>query len=152
MCVLITDSKRPAEVVGLAKLYQILASLVQECITGVRVSRHSPHTFLARMKKASHINPLKRVADGPDHHHSEVKKRYKEEAMTENKDSQSLAKGSFFQSLHSDQQITDHEADGIAAKRLEEERVIANVIGLAVVISVHFSTGDRKHNEAPLCG
>ena len=101
--------------------------------------------------KASHLRPLKRVAD--EHGHlSEIKDRYKEEAMTENKDSQSLAKGSLFQSLRSDPQITDHEADGIAAKRLEEERVIANVIGLAVVISVHFSTGDRKHNEAPLCG
>jgi len=44
------------------------------------------------------------------------------------------------QSLRSDAPITDHEAEGIAAERLEEERVIANVIGLAVVISVHFST------------
>ena len=102
------------------------------------------------MMKASHLRPLKRVAD--EHGHlSEIKRRYKE-AMTENKDSQSLAKGSLFQSLRSYAQITDHEADGIAAERLEEERVIANVIGLAVVISVHFSTGDRKHNEAPLCG
>ena len=79
--------------------------------------------------KASHLRPLKRVADGPDL--SEITKRYRKEAK-ENKNSQS---------------ISDHEADGIAAERLEEERVIANVIGLAVVISVHFSTGDRKLND-----
>ena len=117
------------------------------------LSQHSPLTFLDRMMKASHLRPLKRVTDGPNHHLSEIKKRYKREALDRNNDSQSLAKGSLFQSLRSDYvPISNHEADCIAAERLEEERVIANVIGLAVVISVHFSTGDRKHNEAPLCG
>ena len=99
--------------------------------------------------KASYFRPLKWLPDGPDHHLSEIKRRYKVEAMT---DSQSLANGSLFQSLRSNAQITDHEADDIATERLEEERVIANVIGLAVVISVDFSTGDRKPNESPLCG
>jgi hypothetical protein len=124
----------------------------EEYTYGVMVSQHSPLTFLDRMMKASHLRPLKRVADGPDHHLSKIKNHYKEEALKGSKDSQSLAKGSLLQSLRSDAPITDHEAEGIAAERLEEERVIANVIGLAVVISVHFSTGDRKLNEAPQCG
>ena len=97
------------------------------------------------MLKASYSRPLKRVTDGPDHRLFEIKMRYKQEALDRNNDSQSFAKDSLFQSLRS-----DDEADCIAAERLEEERVIANVIGLAVVISVHFSTGDRKLNEDPL--
>jgi hypothetical protein len=128
------DLKRSAVVVALAELIQFLASLMQEYITGVRVFRHSRHTFLARMMKASHINPLKWLPDGHDHL-SEIQNSYKQEALKFLKDSKD-----YF----------NREAEHIAAQRLEEERVIANIIGLTVFICVHFSKGDNKFNEPSL--
>ena len=112
---------------------QFLASLMQEYTTGVRVSRHSPHTFLVRMMKASHINPLKWLPDRHDHHLSEIIRSYKQEALKDGKD------------------YSNRDAEHIAAQRLEEERVIANTIGLIVFICVHFSEGDNQFNEPSLC-
>jgi hypothetical protein len=88
------------------------------------------------------------VGDGPDHHFPKSKIRYKQEALKIKQRLSDLAQGRPFQitSLPMHQSRSAKPSD-IAAQRLEEERVIANVIGLAVVISVHFSKGDGKFNE-----
>ena len=85
------------------------------------------------MMKASHINPLKWLPDGHDHHLSEIISSYKREALKDGKD------------------YSNGEAEHITAQRLEEERVIANTIGLTVFICVHFSKGDNQFNEPSLC-
>ncbi|KAF8325513.1 hypothetical protein F5887DRAFT_1085399 [Amanita rubescens] len=42
---------------------------------------------------------------------------------------------------------TEHEIDEYVKKKAEEQRVIANAIGLAVMISVHMSKGEKKYEE-----
>ena len=135
MSVLIPDSKHYVSytvVAALIELIMFLVSLMQEYITGVRISRHSPHTFLVRMMKTSHINPVAWLPDGHDHHLSKIRFRYEQESLKDGK------------------YCSNREAGRIAAQRLEEERVIANVIGLTVFICVHFSKGDKKFNEPSL--
>ncbi|KAF8724506.1 hypothetical protein AX14_008737 [Amanita brunnescens Koide BX004] len=97
-----------------AELPKFIVRLAEEYSTGVMLPQHSPLTFLDRMIKASHIMPLKRLTNV-----SVIKDRC---PLHESKSKDS-----------------DYHDNDVAAERLEEERVIANAIGLAVVISVHFS-------------
>ena len=133
MHVLMLDSKH--HVLYIQMLHKLLMPVSQE-----------PLMFLDRMMKASHTMPLKRMMDGPHHYLFE---HYKQEALKQNKDLQTFAKGSLKSRLSNDTPISDHEAAGIAAERLKEDRVIANAIGFAVLISVQFSKGDKKLNEPP---
>jgi hypothetical protein len=136
-------------------LYKFLQRISKEYTTGIMLPQHSALTFLDRMVKASHIRPLKRLKNG---HLSEIKECYKQQALNKNASNNTEPKtfakrvreeGLFKALLPDDAQISEREAEDIAAERLEEERVIANVIGLAVVISVHFSKGDKIFNEYP---
>lgn len=122
----------------LSKFIKFLAQTVQEYRAGITLPRRSPHTILVRMTKASHINPLKPLVDGHDHL-SEVKNRYQQEALKDSKNQE-----------QDDILISDREADRSAAQKLEEERVMANVIGLTLLICVHFSKGDKKFNGPSL--
>ena len=117
--------------VALIELTMFLVALMKEYTTGAGVSRHSPHTFLVRMVKTGHINPLKWLPDGHNHL-SEIKSRYKQEYLRDSR------------------YCFNREAESIAVQRLEEERVIANVIGLTVIICVHFSKGDENFDEPSL--
>ena len=125
----------------LSKFMKFLAQTFQEYIAGITLPRRSPHTILVRMTKASHINPLKPLVDGHDHL-SEVKNRYQQEALKDSKNQEQFPWDEIL--------ISDREADRSAAQKLEEERVMANVIGLTVFICVHFSKGDKKFNEPSL--
>ena len=81
--------------------------------------------------KTSQIKPLKGLSDSG--HLLDAKKRYKDDAIGE-----VISRGS--------ETLDDHELEVIARQRLEEQRVIANIIGLSMVISVNFSKGDDKYN------
>jgi hypothetical protein len=123
----------------------------QENTTGVLLPLYSAFAFLDRMVKTSHLRPLKRLGDGPDHQLSELKQRYKQKALDEikSKEPQTFAQrtAGLFKSFFSRASISVRDPDDIAAQILEEDRVIANVLGLAVVISVNFSKGDGQFNE-----
>ena len=118
----------------LSKFIKFLAQTVQEYMAGITLPRRSPHTILVRMMKASHINPLKPLVDGHDHL-SEVKKHYQQEALNDSKNQEQIPRDNIL--------ISDRETDRSAAQKLEEERVMANVIGLTLFICVHFSKGDK---------
>ena len=149
MHVLILDSKDYFNYT-LAVLKNFTKRLVRtskEFTTGIMLPQHSPLMFLGRMMKSSHIRPLKQLRGGLGRHLSGIKERYEQEAREEieRKASQTFAQRvreeGLFKSLFSNDAQTLSDVDNIVAQRLEEEWVIANVIGLAIVISVHFSKG-----------
>ena len=120
-----------------------------EYSSGKMLPQHSALTFLDRMMKASQIKPLKRLADSG--HLKDAKKKCKEEVKREvdernaRKLVERVIKEGYRSALfHRDEKLADQDAEEIARQRLEEQRVVANVIGLAIVICVHFSKGDRK--------
>ncbi|KAK2467669.1 hypothetical protein APHAL10511_000524 [Amanita phalloides] len=124
-----------------------VSQLLEEYSThGKKLPQYSALTFLDRMMKAAHIRPLKRLME--IEHLPYLKKRYEEEARKELEAEQSrtlvermrmegIIKGLI--SLVGDGQLTDADIEDNARHKLEEQRVVANVIGLAMVISVHFS-------------
>ena len=79
---------------------------------GKRLPQTSAQTFFDRMLKAADIRPLKHLVDN-NYHLAELREQYKKCSSN------------------------DHEAK----QKVEKQRVIANVVSLAVVISVHFSKG-----------
>jgi hypothetical protein len=91
--------------------------------------------------KASQIRPLKRLADTG--HLLDAKKRYKEDALV-SRGSGTLDQGTLRAAFET---LDDHDAEMIARQRLEEQRVIANIIGLSMAISVNFSKGDEKYKR-----
>ncbi|KAM6494617.1 hem peroxidase [Amanita muscaria] len=80
--------------------------------TGKILSKTSAQTFLDRIMKAADLKPLKHLVDRTPHL-LELKKKY--------------------------QQGNAKESDQDARALLEKQRVVANVIALSVVISVHFA-------------
>jgi len=100
--------------------------------------------------KASEIKPLKRLADSG--HLKDAKEKCKEELKREVEEKNALKlvdrvfKEGYRALFHRDEVLEDQDAEEIARQRLEEQRVVANVIGLAIVICVHFSKGDGKYN------
>ncbi len=125
--------------------------IAEEYAFGKMLPQHSALTFLDRMMKASQIKPLKRLADSG--HLKDAKEKCKEEVKREVKEKNArklverVIKEGYRRALfRRDEGLNDHDAEEIARQRLEEQRVIANVIGLAIVICVHFSKGDGKYN------
>lgn len=87
------------------------------------IPQYPAFTFLDRMVKACNIRPLNRL-DGP----------FDQFRQTVAKEMERMQR-----------QASEHEIDEYAKKKVEERRVIANVIWLAVVISVHLSKGEKKY-------
>ena len=111
--------------------------------------QHSALTFLDRMMRASQVQPLKRLTDSEHLLNANEKcieevKREVDEKNARNFIERVMKEGCG--AFRWNKVLEDHEAEERARQRLEERRVIANVIGLAMVISVHFSKGDWKYN------
>ena len=136
---------------AITALWGFFNQIAEEYAFGRMLPQHSALTFLDRMMKASQIKPLKRLADSG--HLKDAKEKCKEEVKREVKEKNArklverVIKEGYRRALfRRDEGLNDHDAEEIARQRLEEQRVIANVIGLAIVICVHFSKGDGKYN------
>jgi hypothetical protein len=110
----------------------------------------TPFTFLDRMKKASRIKPLKKLADAG--HLFDAKEMYKNDVKTELEAKEASLgcfkrawKKSSLEALFAvpPDMSKEHYAEHIATQRLEEQRVIANVLALACII-LRFSKGNAK--------
>ncbi len=131
-------------------LPRFLVSVAKEYAYEKVLAFQTPFTFLDRMKKASHIRPLKKVTGSG--HLSHVQEMYKEEAKTE-LDAKEKSLGFFkcawekcpLKALFTDppHMSKEHQAEHIANQRLEEQRVIANVLALAFV-TLHLSKCNAK--------
>ena len=149
MHVLMLDSKDYLNytLAVLKKFTTHLVRISKELTIGIMLPQHSPLMFLGRMMKINHIRPLKQLRDGLGRHLSDIKERYEQEAREEieRKASRTFAQRvreeGLFKSLFSDDAQTLSDVDNIVAQRLEEEWAIANVMGLAIVISAQLSKG-----------
>ena len=150
---------------GLRQIYKYLVQLVQEHTLEILVPQHSGFTFLDRMTKASQFKSLRelensflfnsdrKVFENNTTHLSDLRKRCKKEALKELRAVKSMTfverirKEGPLKSLMHFFEVTEfsgYELQEIADRKFEEQRVIANVIGLGIMITVHFSKGNRK--------
>ncbi|KAF8344880.1 hypothetical protein F5887DRAFT_245338 [Amanita rubescens] len=130
---------------GITTFIRFLRSVAEEYAYEKVLPFQTPFTFLDRMKKASHIKPLKRLACSG--HLSHTQEMYKKDLKTElEAKEKSLSffkrawKKSPLKALFTDppHMSKEHHAEHIANQRLEEQRVIANVLALAFV-TLHLS-------------
>lgn len=128
---------------------QFLVSVAKEYAYENVLASRTPFTFLDRLKKASHIKPLKRLADCG--HLSHAKETYEKDIETElDAKEESLTffkrawKKSSLKALFTNppHMSREHHAKYAANQRLEKQRVVANVLALAIVISVHLPKGN----------
>jgi hypothetical protein len=118
-----------------------IMTIAEEYTFGKMLRQHSAVTFLDRMMQISSVKPLKRLADSG--HLKDVMEKCKEEVHREASEKsvvERIIKGG------GPSDLDDHDTEEIARQRLEEQRAIANVIVLAIVICAHFSKGDGKYN------
>lgn len=111
------------------------------------------------MIKASQIKPLRQLARNTNDilEIKEIKEHCKKEAEKELKAGKELTADksttlaerirkeglkSLMPSFFEDTEFSGYEVEESANQKLEEERVIANVIGLAAILTMHFSKGD----------
>lgn len=116
------------------------------------VLQRQPYTFIDRVLKARQLRPLQRLtAHG---HLAEVREKALAKIIGDVAQISSAVSDlleherKIFNRLityQNDFDVSDHGIKHKAWEDIEEIRVIANVIGLAVVISVHFSKGDRAY-------
>ena len=139
--------------------------LVQEHTLGILVPQHSGFTFLDRMIKASQLKSLRELEnsflsnlerkafENNTTHLSDLGKRCKKEALKELRAvnmtfAERIRKDGLLKSLMHHffevRQFSGYELQEIADQKFEEQRVIANVMGLGIMMIVHFSKGDRK--------
>ncbi|KAF8630033.1 hypothetical protein AX15_003144 [Amanita polypyramis BW_CC] len=128
--------------------YNFVARIIEEYSDkGKKLSQHSAHTFLDRMVKAATIRPLKHLAD-----HSSHLLKLKETLEDDAKEEAKVNGGrTLFERMRKEGIVSalihfvgnahpsDVEIEHVARQKLEEQRVLANVIGLAAVVSVYFS-------------
>ena len=136
---------------------------MQEHTLGILIPQHSGFTFLDRMTKASQIKSLRELEnifvfpnDRKDFennttHFSDLRKRCKKEALKELRADKSMTfaerirKDGPLKSLMHFFEVTEfsgYELQEIADRKFEDQRVTANVIGLGMMIIVHFSKGN----------
>jgi hypothetical protein len=146
----------------LNRLGRFFIQLQQEFRNGILVPRHSGFSFLDSMIKASQIKPLRQLTRNTNDilEIKEIKERCKKEAEKELKAGKELTADksttlaerirkegllkSLMPSFFEDTEFSGYEVEESANQKLEEQRVIANVIGLAVILTMHFSKGDGK--------
>jgi hypothetical protein len=113
-------------------------SVAAEYVYEKVVDFHTPFTFQDRMKKASNIKPPTAPLCG-----TKEKKELdaKEESWSFFK---RTWKGLEVLFTNPPDMTEEHRAEHNANEELKKQRVIANVLALAIVICVHFSKGDIK--------
>ncbi|KAF8335122.1 heme peroxidase [Amanita rubescens] len=114
-----------------------LRSVAAEYVYEKVVDFQTPFTFQDRMKKASNIKPLKRLTVS-GHHLFGAKKEInaKEESLSFFKRAWKGLEALF---ANPPDMTREHHAEHIANEELKKQRVIANVLALAIVMCVHFS-------------
>ncbi|KAF8708899.1 hypothetical protein AX14_013538 [Amanita brunnescens Koide BX004] len=131
------------------RLGKFIIQLAQEHTLGILVPHHSAFTFLDRMVKACQTKPLRRLRRLEDKksHLFNIRERYKQEARKQLEADASKTWAERFRMegpkslMHffDNPEFSGYEVEESANQKLEEERVIANVIGLVVIVTMNFS-------------
>ena len=127
---------------------------------GKMVLQHHADTFIDRMLKlkARQLAPLKHLTTANNDHLAELEKKALKNVFGEAAQFWTVVKRHFegkatalgilrgLSAIKKDVDISDRGIQHKAWQDFQESWVVANVMGLAVVISVHFSKGDWKYD------
>lgn len=128
---------------------------LDQYLNGKMVPQRQAYIFIDRVLRARQLRPLQRLMAVPHGHLAEVREKALEKIISDAAQISSAVSDlpleherKIFNRLityQNDFDVSDHGIKLKAWEHIEEIRVIANVLGLAVVISVHVSKGDRKY-------